>query len=155
MKKYRREVKKKNMYKATLLKFRNAALGIATLVSVFAFASAPVAFAAPTEDELRADYGFDDLTDLNVSQSEESAQTIIVRLINFALTFLGLIAVILILWGGFKWMTAGGNDEQVGEAKKIIIAAVIGLAIIISAYAITNFFTTAIFNAVETGDSNS
>ena len=57
---------------------------------------------------------------------------------------LGIIAVCLILYGGFKWMTAGGNEEQVGEAKKIIISGVIGLIIILSAYAIANFIVGAI-----------
>jgi len=52
--------------------------------------------------------------------------------------------VCLILYGGFKWMTAGGNEEQVGEAKKIIISGVIGLIIILSAYAIANFVVGAI-----------
>ena len=57
---------------------------------------------------------------------------------------LGIVAVCLILYGGFKWMTAGGNEEQVGEAKKIIISGVIGLIIILSAYAIANFVVGAI-----------
>ncbi|MEA3248930.1 MAG: pilin [Patescibacteria group bacterium] len=57
---------------------------------------------------------------------------------------LGIVAVLLILYGGFKWMTAGGNEEQVGEAKKIIISGVIGLIIILSAYAIANFVVGAI-----------
>ena len=52
---------------------------------------------------------------------------------------LGIVAVVIVLIGGFTWMTAGGNDEKVGEAKKWIFAGVIGLAIILSAYAIANF----------------
>jgi len=59
---------------------------------------------------------------------------------------LGIVAVLLILYGGFKWMTAGGNEEQVGEAKKIIISGVIGLIIIMSAYAIATFVVNAIIN---------
>ncbi|MFH2063451.1 MAG: hypothetical protein ABIJ46_04880 [bacterium] len=59
---------------------------------------------------------------------------------------LGIVAVLLILYGGFKWMTAGGNDDQVGEAKKIIISGIIGLIIIMSAYAIATFVVGAIVN---------
>jgi hypothetical protein len=44
-------------------------------------------------------------------------------------------------------MTAGGNDDKVGEAKKRILYAVIGLAIILSAYAITRFITTQLYSA--------
>lgn len=60
-------------------------------------------------------------------------------IIRAALGFLGVIAVVIVLFGGFKWMTAGGNEEKVGEAKKLIFAGIIGLAIILSAYAIASF----------------
>lgn len=60
-------------------------------------------------------------------------------IIQIIIGFLGVIAVILILIGGFKWMTAQGNEEKVGEAKKLLGAGVIGLAIILAAYAITKF----------------
>ncbi len=137
--------------KSNLLKYRNVLFAIVAIVSVFTVAPVQLAHAAddPNDATVEDDFGLDPLNELNVSQSKDSAQVVIVRIINLALTFLGLIAVILILWGGFKWMTAGGNDENVDAAKKIIIAAVIGLAIIISAYAITNFFITSIKSSVE------
>jgi len=69
------------------------------------------------------------------------------ELINVALGFLGIVAVIIILFGGFKWMTAGGNDEKVGEAKRLIIAGIVGLAIILSAYAITTFVLQSLIDA--------
>lgn len=136
-----------SIFKSIVLRHRNVLLGMATLVGVMAIA--PM-LAAPVQAQPTDPFGFDPVeTNINISNSNEDARIIIVRLINFALSFLGLVAVILILWGGFKWMTAGGNDEQVGEAKKIIIAAVIGLAIIMSAYAITQFFVTALKGAVS------
>ena len=60
-------------------------------------------------------------------------------IINVLLGFLGIIAVVIILLGGFKWMTAGGNDEKTGEARKLIGAGVVGLIIILAAYAIASF----------------
>jgi TRAP-type C4-dicarboxylate transport system permease small subunit len=63
----------------------------------------------------------------------------IVSLVNVLLGFLGIIAVIIILWGGFQWMTAAGNEEKVGEARSLIIAGIIGLAIIIASFAIASF----------------
>jgi len=63
----------------------------------------------------------------------------ITRIINIALSLLGIVAVVIILVAGFKWMTAGGNDEKVGEARKMLFAGVIGLAIIMSAWAIAKF----------------
>lgn len=71
----------------------------------------------------------------------------IAQIIRIALGFLGVIAVVIILWGGFQWMTAGGNDDKVKEAKKRIYAGIIGLVIIISAYAIASFVISSILTA--------
>ena len=71
----------------------------------------------------------------------------IIRVVQWVLGLLGLIAVIMIMYGGFLWMTAGGNEENVEKAKKLIIAGVIGLAIILSAYAIARFVVTSLQTA--------
>ncbi len=63
----------------------------------------------------------------------------VVSVINFVLGFLGIIAVIIILIAGFKWMTAGGKDEQVESAQKMLIQGVIGLVIILSAWGIAQY----------------
>lgn len=64
---------------------------------------------------------------------------IIARVIRVALGFLGVIFLALVIYGGYLWMTAGGNDEKIGEAKKVIINGIVGLIIILSAYAIVLF----------------
>jgi len=71
----------------------------------------------------------------------------VARVIRVAMGLLGIVAVVIILIGGFTWMTAGGNEEKVGEAKKWIFAGIIGLAIILSAYAIANFVLTQLVTA--------
>lgn len=63
----------------------------------------------------------------------------IAKIIKTAMSLLGIVAVLIVLYGGFKWMTAGGNEDQVGEAKKILIAGIIGLIIIMTSYAIATF----------------
>jgi amino acid transporter len=73
-------------------------------------------------------------------------QATIVSVIQWILGFLGLIAVVLILYGGFTWMTAGGNEEKVEKAKKIITAAVIGLVIVLLAWAIILFALNVLTN---------
>lgn len=60
-------------------------------------------------------------------------------LIGQVLAFVGVIFFGLVLYGGFKWMTAQGNVKQTEEARDIIVRAAIGLIIIFSAYAITSF----------------
>jgi hypothetical protein len=63
-------------------------------------------------------------------------------IIGIVLSFLGIIFFILIIYGGFLWMTAHGNEEQIKKARNIIVNATIGLAIVLAAYAITAFITT-------------
>ncbi len=60
-------------------------------------------------------------------------------IINVGLSLLGIVAVVIILIGGAKWMTAGGNEDKVGEARQLIVSGIIGLAIIMSAWAIARF----------------
>ena len=54
-------------------------------------------------------------------------------IIKIILSFLGILAVIIILWGGFIWMTAMGDESKVDKAKKLIIAGAVGVVIILSA----------------------
>ena len=77
----------------------------------------------------------------------QDIRTTVASIIRVAMGLLGIVAVVIILIGGFTWMTAGGNEEKVGEAKKWIFAGVIGLAIILSAYALTNFVINSLVNA--------
>jgi type IV secretory pathway VirB2 component (pilin) len=80
--------------------------------------------------------------------TEGSLETTIAKIINVALGFLGIIAVIIILIGGFMWMTAGGNEDKVGKAKKLLVAGIIGLAIILSAYVIAKFIISKYIEAL-------
>ncbi len=66
-------------------------------------------------------------------------RAIIIGLVQVAMGFLGLVAVVIILYGGFKWMTAAGNEEKVEEAKKLIGSGIIGMLIIITAYSLVAY----------------
>ncbi len=63
----------------------------------------------------------------------------IINIVNYVLGLLGLIAVIMIIYAGVTWLTAAGNEERIDKAKKIISAAVIGLIVILLAWAIVIF----------------
>ncbi len=71
------------------------------------------------------------------------------RIINVALGFLGIIAVVIVLLGGFKYMISGGNEEKTTEAKNLIVSGIIGLAIILSAWAITSFVISKLITATQ------
>lgn len=71
----------------------------------------------------------------------------IANIIRTAMGLLGIIAVLIILYGGFMWMTAAGNDDRVGKAKQIITAGIIGLLIIITSYAIASFVVSSLVQA--------
>lgn len=79
--------------------------------------------------------------------SNADPRVTVAKLINVAMLFLGLIAVVLILLAGFKWMMAGGNEDKVGEAKKLMGAGVIGLVIILSAWGIATFILNQLVGA--------
>lgn len=80
---------------------------------------------------------------------EKDVRNTVASIINVALGLLGIVAVVIILIGGFEWMTAGGNEEKTGEARNRIFAGIIGLAIILSAYAIAQFVIGSLSNATK------
>jgi hypothetical protein len=121
-------------------------LGVAVAFSLLSVSQLVLPTAASAQTLEADDLFGDDFTD-NTGLGEADLEKTIARLIKVALGFLGIIAVIIVLMGGFKWMTAGGNDEKVTEAKKMLIAGVIGMAIILSAYAITTFVVSSILDA--------
>ena len=78
---------------------------------------------------------------------EKDPRSIAAAVINVALGFLGIVAVIIILLGGFKWMTAAGNEDKIAEAKKLMAAGVIGIVIILAAWGLALFVLEALLNA--------
>ena len=65
--------------------------------------------------------------------------TIIGKVVGAVLAFLGVAFFVLMIYGGYTWMFSMGNEQTATKAKDIIIAAVIGLVIVLMAYAITAF----------------
>ena len=74
---------------------------------------------------------------------------VISTIITIVLGLLAIIFVALLVYAGFLWMTASGNEEQVKKATGLIKNAIIGLIIILAAYSITYF----VFNVLRTGVS--
>ena len=85
----------------------------------------------------------------NLGLAEADPRNAVISLVSLLMTFLGIIAVIIILYGGFVWMTAAGAEERVGKAKKIIVSGIIGLIVILSAWLIVNFVEGNVSNALN------
>lgn len=84
---------------------------------------------------------------------QNDPRIIIANIIRVALGFLGILAVVLIIYAGFIWMTAGGDEEKIDKAKKYLINATIGLVIIISSFAIATFVLSKLYEAAGGGGS--
>ena len=73
-----------------------------------------------------------------------TSPTILGFIISVILSILGIVFIILIIYGGYTWMIARGEEQKVTKGKDTITAAVIGLLIIMAAYAISYFVTNAL-----------
>ena len=97
---------------------------------VFLFVIAPMVFAIATTDTKKS--GIDSMTDL-------------VALINAIATWFQaivlVIAIIMIMYSGFLWMTAGGDDDKLGTARKTLIYGLVGIAVVVLAYTATSIVT--------------
>ena len=72
-----------------------------------------------------------------------SLRGLVLTIVNYFLGFLGLLAVIMIIYGGVTYVTSAGNDEAVGNAKKIIMYALIGIIIILLSFVVVNTVLSA------------
>lgn len=116
------------------------AIFFASLIWVVSFLAVPTMVGAQS-DVFGLEYGA--ATGLGQQDPRETAANII----RAALGILGIVAVVIVLWGGIMWMTAGGSDDKVGKAKKILFSGIIGLIIILSAFALTQFVINQLIGA--------
>ncbi|HRN96042.1 MAG TPA: hypothetical protein PLD54_01180 [Candidatus Levybacteria bacterium] len=101
--------------------------GLATTAYLFAFA--PKAFADETDITF---YG-------NLFEFSTNPQDLIAFFVNAAFVVAILLALLYLIWGGINWIMSGGDKEKVGAARSKIIAAIVGLILVIFSYVILNF----------------
>ncbi len=85
-----------------------------------------------------------DIGDASGIGTSQDVGTVAGGIISAALSLVGIIFLILMVYAGFLWMTARGDSSQIDKAKQIIISSMIGLVVTLSAYAITAFVTGSV-----------
>jgi len=80
-------------------------------------------------------------SDPNSIVNSGNITVLLAKIVNILLYFAGIIAVIFVIIGGYRYMTAGGNEETAGKGRKTMVNAIIGLVIIILSYVIINAVT--------------
>ncbi|MCX6796066.1 MAG: hypothetical protein NTW06_01050 [Candidatus Falkowbacteria bacterium] len=118
-------------------------LGTAISPAVIA---APIKFKTQFDNSLQKTGGGAGYTPIGLNQAEKTLTTKIGKYIQAALSFLGVLFLILMIYGGYVWMKARGNESEVTRAKEILTNAGIGLVIVILAYAISYFVISALAN---------
>lgn len=81
----------------------------------------------------------------------ESLPLLIGNIINVVLGFMGIFLVVYIVWAGYIYASSQGEKEKIDKAKKMISSAVIGLILIVAAYAIASYVINAVTQAVAGG----
>jgi hypothetical protein len=117
------------------------------LVCCFCLLSTAIAGEPPAFDPSVTGETDTSLDSLNLVRAD--VVKVVLGLINTALTFLGVISLILIIYAGFKWMLARGEEEEIKEAQEIIKGAVIGLIIVLASYGISRFIFDNLLDIME------
>lgn len=88
-----------------------------------------------------------DNTPSNLANGDSS---IIKRAINIMLFAVGVLSVVMLIFGGFRYVISGGKKESVTNAKNTILYAIVGLLVAVFAYAIINFILGAALSGGST-----
>jgi len=80
-----------------------------------------------------------------ISYGDNSVRGVLFMLVELLLTVVGIIAIFFIVYGGFQYITSGGNEEVAEAGKKTLTNAIIGLVIVILSYTIV----TVVINALK------
>ncbi|MFA5021705.1 MAG: hypothetical protein WC508_01300 [Patescibacteria group bacterium] len=83
--------------------------------------------------------------------STQDIRVTIMRIIQIFLGLVGIIAIVIIIYAGYIWMTSAGNAEKIDQAKRILRNAAIGLLIIFSAFSIVSFIINMLQDSFRPG----
>ncbi|PLX20285.1 hypothetical protein C0584_06085 [Candidatus Parcubacteria bacterium] len=87
---------------------------------------------------------------LSTGLSPKDPREMITGLIRIALGFLGILAVTIIMFAGFKLMVSGGNEDNMAKAKAMMANGAVGIIIVLISFSLANFVINSIINATQT-----
>jgi hypothetical protein len=79
---------------------------------------------------------------ISIASGSVDPKTLTVNLINYALFFIGALALVFVIYGGILFVTSGGDAEKTTKARNTLLYAVIGVIVVVLAYAIVNWAST-------------
>lgn len=114
---------------------------ISSIAGIFAFALPVRVWAAITT----ADTGLPvTATNAGLKTGTFSLEQFVGTVINAVLGIIGVVFLVLVVYGGLLWMLSEGDENKVGKARGLILHSMIGLILVLAAYAVTNFVVNAI-----------
>ena len=132
----------KNMFKKVMAGFVVVASMALVMTGLGVLSSLPVQAACKVDDGISGALQDDCSRGKGQAKELDGNQGIITTIINTMLFIVGLLAVIMIIYAGIRFVTAHGYEKQVTGARQTIIYSVVGLIVAIVAYALVNWVFT-------------
>lgn len=127
-----------------MLKNKRIILSFLFIISFFCL------FLTEIQAVFASDIAGEEIINNSIILEDTDPRTIFVKIINIAFGFLGVIALAIVLYAGFLWMTSEGQEDKIEKAKKILKNGLIGLAIILASWGIVSFVFRALFPSNNT-----
>lgn len=103
-------------------------------------------FAQTTNTGIKSAFDVVDKTVGNSYDTQKDINSILGSIVLAILSLIGIVFIIFIIYAGYLWMTASGNEQKVDKSKEILKQSIIGLIVIVGAYAIA-YFVIQIFGS--------
>lgn len=104
-----------------------------------------------TEEPQSSDFGLNYLANLNLPSGDP--RQIIMNIISLLLGFMGILAIVIFIYGGFMLMVSGGDEDRISAARRLMVSAVIGIIIILSSYVMVSFIITFVNRSLQGGST--
>lgn len=128
---------------------KNLVLKILTICLLAIFLSPQITYSGETAKDLVTGGLQTTANTGGIDTSKTDLPTILGQIINYFLVLVGVIFLTVVLIGGYLWLTAGGNEEKVGKAKKLITNGINGMVVVFLAYALVFVIVSSLKGAAE------